>query len=282
MISKVLSYKKLWTNISITLILKKDVKQEKNAIYQWIDNILDYFENTFSRFNENSVLLKLNKNKKYKVDDHFVYLIEKSKELNKYADGYFNPLINLKSIWYTKDFKKKEFKIENSYYNIDIANIAIDNENNVFLWENTDIDLWGIAKWYAVDMIWAYLDNFKLNWYIVNAWWDILLKGYAENNETWTVWIENPFDKSLLWTITTTNMSVVTSWYYKRNWKIKDKEYHHIINPKTKENEDSIISITLVWDKCNIINGLATSISAMWYEKWFNFCKKNIYQQLLY
>ena len=274
MINKVLSYKKLWTTISITLVFKKYNEEQKQAIWKWIEHILNYIDDTFSRFNENSVLSKLNKNNKYKVDEHFIYLIKKSKELNKHTDWYFNPLVNLKSIWYSKDFYKKDFKIEASDYSVDISNIKIDDENNVFLWENTNIDLWWIAKWYAVDLMAQFLDNFDLNGYIVNAWWDIVLKWFSENNETWVVWIENPFDKSLLWTLVWTDIAVVTSWYYKRNWEIEDKNYHHIINPKTKENEDSIISITLVWEKCHFVDWLATAICAMWFEKGFEFCKK--------
>lgn len=209
MISKVLSYKKLWTTISITLVFKKYNDGQKQAIWKWIEHILNYIDDTFSRFNENSVLSKLNKNKKYKVDEHFIYLIKKSKKLNKYTDWYFNPLVDLKTIWYSKDFYKKDFKIESSNYSVDMSNIKIDDKNNVFLWENTNIDLWWIAKWYAVDLIAQFLDNFDLNGYIVNAWWDIVLKWFSENNETWVVWVENPFDKSLLWTLVWTDIAVV-------------------------------------------------------------------------
>jgi thiamine biosynthesis lipoprotein ApbE len=98
--------KVMWTNVSIDIY---DDNFDKN-IYDKAFNIFYKNEEKFSRFNENSLLSKLNKEKEYKVDNDFIKVLELSKFFYKKTNWYFNPLVNLSNIWYSESFDKKKFQ----------------------------------------------------------------------------------------------------------------------------------------------------------------------------
>ena len=140
------------------------------------------------------------------------------------------------------------------------------------------MDLGGIVKWYWVDLV---SDFLKEKWYsdfIINAWWDIYLYW---NNSAWktpVVWIDSPFNSNELFaTLEIKDKSISTSGTYKRKWELSNEKYHHILTPETNTNNNEIISITLISDKCFISDSYATACIAMWIEKSLVFLQeKNI------
>jgi thiamine biosynthesis lipoprotein len=57
--------------------------------------------------------------------------------------------------------------------------------------------------------------------------------------------------------------SISTSGTYKRKWELSNEKYHHILTPETNTNNNEIISITLISDKCFISDSYATACIAM-------------------
>ena len=70
-------------------------------------------------------------------------------------------------------------------------------------------------------------------------------------------------------------MSVSTSWSYKRNWKIWDELFHHILDPINNKNLNEIISITIIAEKTYLSDSYATACFNMWIEKALDFLEKN-------
>lgn len=56
------------------------------------------------------------------------------------------------------------------------------------------------------------------------------------------------------------NSAVATSGRYKRKWNIDGKEYHHLIDPLSGENKNTIMSVTLVGKKCMDCDSFTKSI----------------------
>jgi thiamine biosynthesis lipoprotein len=182
--------------------------------------------------------------------------------------------MNLKNIWYAEDFRKWIFDKKEELQDIDIEKISV-NQNKIKLWKNQNIDLWWIVKWYAVDLVSEYL---KEKWYIdfiINAWGDIFISWKNKNGDVPVVAIDSPFNKKkILAVLEVTNKAISTSWTYKRKWNVENENFHHILNPKTNSNNNEIISISLVSDKCYIADAYATACIAMWIEKSLVFLKK--------
>ncbi len=260
----------MWTDITISIISKTNPLED---IYNCF-GIFYSLEREFSRFQEDSDLSMLNKKRKFEVSNRFIDILNLSKQIYIDSDGYFNPLVNLKNIWYSSDFWKWIFEKKEEPGNFDLDKISI-IWNFITLKENQNLDFWWIVKWYTVDLVSSYL---KEKWYkdfIVNAWWDIYLSWNNSLEKTPVVGIDNPFNtKELFATLEIKDKSISTSWTYKRKWNIDKEKFHHILNPKTGTNNNEIISITLIADKCYIADTYATACIAMGIKHTLSFLEK--------
>jgi len=273
------SKKLMGTEITITIFWWKECIED-------IENVFSIFyslELEFSRFLPDSSLSKLNFKKTLQVSDRFIDILRKSKDIYIETDCYFNPLINLKKIWYSSDFYSNNFRKEDEILqtNLDIDSIEI-LWNTITLQKWQQLDLWGIVKWFWVDIAKKYLDNKGYINYIIDAGWDIYTSWL---NDMWgkiLVGIDSPFNKdNILATLEVENKAIATSGSYRRKWRIDlglwkwGQEYNHIINPITHTNNNEIVSITLIDNDCCTIDAYATACIAMWLEKSLSFLKKN-------
>lgn len=266
----------MWTDIEININSNFSEKKILEDIEKSFDIFSD-LENEFSRFSQKSDLSILNKNKSLEVSNRFLKVLELSKAIYKITNWFFNPLINVSNIWYSESFEKINnnpspalplILKEGSKMSLDLEKIKI-IWNKIILEEDQNLDFGGIVKWYCVDLVQEFLEK---NWYydfIINAGWDIFVSKKS------CVAIDSPFIKDNIFAlITLENKAISTSGTYKRNWKIGEKNYHHILNPKDNKNNNEIISISLVSDKCYISDCFATSCIAMWIEKSIMFLEK--------
>ena len=266
------------TDIDITVFWKTDCSQD-------IENIFDLFkalEIEFSRFLDESSLSLLNKKKSVEVSNTFIDVMYICKQLHKDSYGYFNPLVNLAHIGYSKSFDLKQFiKEEQDDINIDFDKVQIKG-NTVTLQENQMLDLGWIVKWFAVDLARKQLDKKGYTDYIINAWGDIYCAWYTESGQKILVGIDSPsIPNTLIATLELHNQAIATSGNYKRKRTINDQEYTHIINPLTWENNREINSITLIADDCYIADAYATVCIAMWLEKALDFLKEQHIEWLI-
>lgn len=272
---------KLWTTIEIIIVdnLKDKLDVDRDISILW--DFVEEFENEFSRFIGHSSLSRLNKEKDLEVSDVFIDILQKSLNLYKFTSGYFNPLLNLKNIWYSHNFKDNNFEIIPEDIDLDLEDIVI-NWNRILLNANQNLDFWWIAKGYLVDLLVKKLEDLWYENFSVNAWGDIYLKWLNEENEKWVVWIQSPYVQWYIWTVSLSDTSISTSWSYKRHWQINGENYHHIINPYTLKNENSLIWITIISQKCYISDSLATAIFSMWMDKAKEFMTINWIDWMLF
>lgn len=266
-------FRALGTSCSIAIIAWSDEKL--NAIINDAYDLISNFENEFSRFKETSLLSKLNREKKLEMTDDFWFLIQRSKEIYKITDWFFNPLINISNIWYSQNFEDNNFKKSEVLENISFDNIKI-YWNTLEIWEDMNLDFWSIAKWYLAEKISKYINA---KWFVnnlVNIWWDIYASWTNLEKMPWNIAISDPENSDIaIENIKISNSSISTSWTYIRNWKIDDKSYHHIKNPYSQKQEEELVSATIIHEYWYMTDALATAVIAMWAEKAIEFCKKN-------
>lgn len=276
-----MNYKKsfflMWTNIEI--IINSEINIEKE-IYEafWI---FYSYELEFSRFLKNSTLSLLNQNKTLEVSSRFLDVFNLCKEIYNITNWFFNPLINLSNIWYSSNFEDNNFSKTSILNNLNMDEIKIE-WNFINLLQDQNLDFGWIVKWYCVDIVAEYLLEKWCKDFIINAWWDIYTS-WNNNWKKWIIWIDNPFiPDTLIWSIELENKSISTSWSYKRNWKIKWNNYHHIINPNNYSScENEIISLSLISQKTYITDTYATACFNMWIEKSLKFLERNNIDSLI-
>ncbi|MEI6119398.1 MAG: FAD:protein FMN transferase [bacterium] len=90
------------------------------------------------------------------------------------------------------------------------------------------------------------------------------------------VGIDSPFiQDNIFATLEVENTAIATSGNYKRKWTIDNQVYTHIINPMNSENNNEIISITLITETCYLGDAYATACIAMGKDKTVEFLKKH-------
>lgn len=267
------SFRALWTSCLISII-----NENENWLNDLINNAYDQivkFENEFSRFKEDSLLNQLNREKKLEINMDFWFLVNKSKEIYKLTNWYFNPLINVNKIWYSSDFNSQNFEKLEIWENLDFNDVKI-YWNLLEIWENMNLDFWSIAKWYLAEKISNFITD---NWYknnLVNMWWDIYASWTNLSWEKWKIAIANPNNPDeAITNLSISNSSISTSWTYIRKWKIDETEYHHIRNPFTEKQNDELVSVTIIHKDWYMTDALATAIIAMWKEIALKFCEEN-------
>lgn len=268
------TFKALWTECQIIIVKENDNNLNKviNKCYEDIK----VFEQTFSRFLSDSILNELNRKKSLEVWEDFLSLLHKSKEIFELTNGYFNPLVNIEKTWYSSSFEKWDFiKVLSKNENLKFLNIKI-YWDLVELEENMSLDFWSIAKWYLAQKISDFLAKNWIKNHLVNLGWDIFASWKNLENKKWSVWIYSPFEENkIIDNVWISNESISTSWIYARKWKIENKDYHHILNPFSNNQEFELLSVSIIDKYWYKTDSLATSIHAMWYEKWLEFVKTN-------
>jgi thiamine biosynthesis lipoprotein len=268
------SFKALWT-LCIINVVNKDDKDLNKTINQCYEKIIN-FENEFSRFKESSVLSNLNRIKKLEVSEDFLSLIYHSREIFKLTDWYFNPLVDVRKIGYTHNFEDKNFE-KLDLENEDLSFNEVKNYWNLLeIGKYMTLDFWSIAKWYLSEKISKFLSEKWFNNNFVNLWWDIYVSWKNLEWKKWQVWINSPFwNEKPIEVLELSNCSISTSWTYLRNWEIWWEKFHHIRNPFSQEQENELVSVSIIHEKWYMTDALATAIIAMWKEKAVDFCDKN-------
>lgn len=267
------------TEITITIFWEKDWNEDIEKTF----NIFYDLEQEFSRFTSESSLSMLNNKRTSEVSDTFIDILNKCKNIYTDTNFYFNPLINLKQLGYSKDFHSNKFIQEDIGLKVNLSFEKVEiHRNKVYLQEGQNLDLGGIVKWYAVDKARQYLDKKWYKNYYIDAWGDIYSSWTTDIWKKICIGIDSPYIQwNIFAIIEGENTAIATSGTYRRKWKINGQEYNHIINPITIDNNNEIISITLVNKECYLADAYATACIAMGLEKTLNFLKKNTIEGII-
>jgi thiamine biosynthesis lipoprotein len=120
------------------------------------------------------------------------------------------------------------------------ANIAVSSNPHL------QIDLGGIAKGYALDLLGDYLDKNGIDHYIINAGGDMVTSG-NRFGRPWRIGIQNPFAPGVVASLEIEGkQSLFTSGnYHRRYWRGEDLA-HHIIDPRNGEASSGQSSATVL------------------------------------
>ena len=157
--------------------------------------------------------------------------------------------------------------------------VVIDEANKtVFLTRpGMMLDLGGIAKGYAADVISKMLTDEGVKSAIIDLGGNIFAHGEKVSGDAWKIGIQNPFSNrgEIVGAISVKNKSIVTSGIYERYIEVDGVKYHHILNPETGyPYENDIAGITIISDKSTTGDALSTSVFALGIEEGMKFVEE--------
>ncbi len=246
---------------------KAQAKEATEAAFKEIERI----ENLLSSYKEDSEVSILNKNKEIEAGNELIYVIGKSLRYGDLSHGAFDitvqPILDL----YTHSFQQlerppTEGEIKETLSSVGYENIYIKNKHIEFTNPNLKITLGGIAKGYIIDKAIETLENNNIQHALINAGGDMRAIG-NKGEENWQIALQNPRNKKeSITTIQLNNKAVATSGDYERYYD-EDKEFHHIVDPRTGYSAQELISVTIITDKAIDADALATSVFVLGKEK---------------
>lgn len=242
------------------------------------DSLFYVINKSMSTYQVNSDISKLNRNEAFEIDWHFIKVYDASKEIFGLTEGAFDPSIgNIVNAW--------KFGAEDTIEVVD--SLKIDSlmqyvgydktyrRNNIIKKSdpNVYIEFNAIAKGYGVDVIGEFLEDQKVNNYLVEIGGEIRVKGMnPEKQSLWKVGLETPNFKgqqSILKAIALKDEAMATSGTY-RKFKVDENgnRYAHIIDTETGyPSKTNLLSISVIAEDCMTADAYATAFKAMGIEK---------------
>ena len=257
----------------------KKVLDEVDLIYETYHKLTDRF-NEYPEIN-NIYYINNHPDEWIKVEKNLLDLIEYGKLAYEISFGKFNiALGSVIDVWHEYRTKEEglptsnELEEANKYTSID--NIEIDEENKrIKIKEGTVLDLGGIAKGYATEVVSQHLESKDVTKYLINAGGNIKVGLGPRENNTWRVGIEEPVkdDRGIYKILNVKNVAVVTSGGYERFYEYGGKIYHHIINPGTLYPSKYMKSVTIITPDSAYADILSTTLFNMSVEEGMEFIK---------
>ncbi len=159
-------------------------------------------------------------------------------------------------------------RLEEAAKHTNIDDVIIDEEaSTVFLADpEMSLDVGAVAKGYAVEMVAQSLEAEDLSGFVINVGGNVRTIGIKPDSEPWVVGIEDPdksSEDSYLVYLELAGESVVTSGSYQRFYTVGDKEYNHIIDPKTLMPAENFVSVSVVSRDSAQADALSTALFCM-------------------
>ncbi|MCH8519719.1 MAG: FAD:protein FMN transferase [Nanoarchaeota archaeon] len=281
---KEFSFDLLGSKIHILLDKELEDKKSQKIVQECYEECLR-IDDWYSRFKDYNTLSLLNESigEWQEVDDELFYIFSKAKEFEENTNGYFtlstkeilenwgydsqyqfNKALNNEEEFEEnedefEDWNKKEKK---SSKKISINSFEIDEEDlSVKL--NSPIEFGGLGKGYALDCMVEICMSYKLDAFMISAGGD-LYSYHKDSSKGFIVYLEHPTnEKEQIGIVHVNGFSLASSSSNRRKW---DK-YHHIVNPKTKEPANEMLSVYIQAQKGIDADSYATALFAMGFEK---------------
>lgn len=233
--------------------------------------LFEQLDKELSVTGEGSLVYFLNKNGEVTASDNLLYLVNQGNILKQETNGAFNPCIYpLVRLWgFTTDDKKvpSASELEAAVTLVSASDVSVERDK-VRLSDGALLDLGGIAKGYASDLMAQLLAERGVESAIISLGGNVKTLGTKPNGAEWIVGINSPKGNGLVGTVSVGEMSIVTSGSYLRNFTENGQLYHHIIDPATGYPADSgLVSVTVIAPSATLADGLSTAFFVMGKDK---------------
>lgn len=274
-------FKALGTDIYIQIVAPEIEKERALLSFDKVENIYRSKELIFSRFNSESELFKFNNNLGvfHEASEDFVYLAKKSLDYYLKSKKNFDPRILdiLKKIGYRKSFGENNFNIDVNFsseiFKKELKEDLLIEDNNIKFLKKMDFS--GIAKGYVTDKVVEFLSKEGWKNFLVDSGGDMYARGLNKKREKWGIALEGSKNEDEI-IAEISNEGIATSGNTRRNWKVREKKFHHLINPRNvKEFNFNLKSVTVISENTQDADVMAKVLFIMGLENGLKFSDNN-------
>lgn len=251
------------------------------------------FDLSFSTFNPESVISKINNNQPVEADIWFTRCFEKAQEISDITQGAFDitvaPLVNAWGFGFREKEKVTAELIDSLLQLTGHKKVRLENGQVIKENPGTMLDMSAIAKGYTSDLIADFLKSKGCENYMVEIGGEVVAKGRNAKGLDWKIGISKPDETGLLTSeelqaiVKLPDHALATSGNY-RNFYVEDgKKYAHTINPATGYPvQHSLLSATVLANDCMTADAFATAFMVMGLEKSVELANKLPYLEVYF
>ena len=256
-----------------------DDKDKANSIIMGIDDIYREYHELTDRYNsyddiKNVYYINNNtsKDKEIVLDSRLYDLIKLAYDFGESNDLFDINMGGVIDVW--KKYRDKGEGVPS----IDELKKANKRHDIVLLGDNKiknnhpNIDLGGVSKGYTTEVVSRYLRNNGIKYFLINAGGNVSA-GEAYDKDYYKIGIQSPDGNGVIGVLKGTNISVVTSGGYERNYEYEGHMYHHIINPNTLFPSEYMKSVTVISSDSGLSDMLSTTLFLMDVDDGLDFLK---------
>ena len=247
-------------------------EEEANTIINEIEKIYKYYHEITDRYNSydgiNNVytINHTNDIMQLEINQDLYNILDYSTKWYYKSNGLFNINIgNLTDLWKTYRDSQTGIPTNDELYRLsglDIKHVVLYDDYKI-LTGNVNLDLGGIAKGYATEVVHHYLKSIGFERYLINAGGTVLA-GVNSEGSKYKVGIQDPNNASAIFTtLNLSNAIVTSSGGYERFYEYNGQKYHHIIDPNTKMPANYMKSVSVITDDAMLGDVLSTTLFLM-------------------
>ncbi len=243
-----------------------------------VDSLLHVFDMSLSTYEPYSTISKVNQGNNVEVDELFIKMFNKAKEVTEHSGGAFDitvgPLINA----YGFGYGKQETEIDSALIDSLLQFVGMNKVkivDNKLIKEDNRIQISGnaISQGQAVDFIADFFQKQGIRNYMIEIGGELAVKGLKDGKK-WRVGIDKPYEgndiagQDLQTILAITDKAVATSGNYRKFYVKDGKKYSHSIDPHTGYPAfQNILSATIIADDCMTADAYATACMVSGLEK---------------
>ena len=238
-----------------------------------VDSVLQVVNATFSVFDTNSLLFRINCGENLAPNADLRHVIQKALSVSEQTDGAFDctcqPLIELWGFGRNKTATSPTPEVVDTVRKfVNYRLVGLEGDRLVKRDSRVQLNFNAIAKGFAVDKVAALLKHLGYKDFIVEIGGEVVASGH-KNGRPWKVGIQiptesadGPVESSQQFELT--DKAVATSGNY-RNYRERDGvRYTHILNPATgRPEETNLLSVTVIAPDCTTADAFATAFMVL-------------------
>jgi thiamine biosynthesis lipoprotein len=257
-----------------------------NVTYQWPDNLQDEIEaelkkidETFSMFNEQSLVSRLNRgDKPVMLTPMFLEVYNLAASVSEDTEGAFDitvgPLVNAWGFGFKNEQMPTRRQVDSLRQFIGMKQLSLDSEGMMLTKRDrrVTLDFSAIAKGYGSDVVARMLKKKGVENLMVEIGGEVVTQGISPNRMPWRIGVTKPTEDSLaasegeLQTVlNVTDRAMATSGNYRNFYLTEDgRRVAHTIDPATGYPvQHSILSATVLAPTCAEADAFATSFMVL-------------------
>ncbi len=254
------------------------VRSGKSAavdIQSGVQQVLDTLNSNMSTWIPESEVSRFNNSAStdwFSVSTHTAKVVARSQEVSEMTGGAFDitvkPLVELWNFGAGRgefelpsDDLVKEILEQTGYEKLECR---MDPPAIRKIQPAVQIDLSGVAKGFAVDLVEQWIVTHGISNWFVEVGGEISVGGKKPDGSDWRVGIEKPLDdrRTVEHVVSLDDRCMATSGDYRNFAIVNGRRYSHTISPETGQPvEHALASVSVVADDCMTADALATAIT---------------------